>query len=495
MNADFITSRVTFPRPFALVIDDMGWMQGSSLGENNPAGPYRTGVKRTFDVNDYRYVVGVAKAAGVRIQGVFILCELDRENVLANYPTSTWQRDQWDNSVNRSDSQLECISYLKAESAWLEFGFHGIGHEYWPSTGGRRRAEWYNLEDNHPWPEATMRQHFAAAKEILAQYNLTSEHGHSFPETFVPGCYSYYWNPTGDYSLGTLLAEAGVRYANTNFTFIPELNPPEKINAGGFDHGVHVLGRLNYGNGWHELDSLPKVPLSMQPTDIVETHWANWLAADDFLQPAVNERWINYYREVSSQPDRFAARNTAELHSQWLYKNHATVTSAQTGELLIDNSRMPDEAYANGAAGNLVLRIIRNRSEKLLSCSLDNEPAPVFLEHEHYIDLYLPLLEARHYTLKYELGDQYADFAIPLTGTYNVLATKIGRKRAVVSLRMYGRQNVAIICRSPGQVQSDNAALIIHSSKYEESTRILTLDMEASDYQGVNGKIFIEWTS
>ncbi len=494
MNADFITSRMTFPRPFSLVIDDMGWMQGSSLGESDPPGPYRTGVKRCFGVEDYRCVVQIAKAAGVRIQAVFILCELDRENILSHYPTTTWQRDQWDNAPNRSRSQLECMSYLKTESAWLEFGFHGIGHEHWPAPGVRKRAEWYNLEDDHPWPEDTMRQHFTAAKAILAQYDLTTTAGHSFPETFVPGCYSYYWNPDGDYSLGKLLAEAGVRYANTNFTFIPELHPPEKINAGAFDHGVHVLGRLNYGNLWYELDSLPKVPLSMQPTDIVETHWANWLAQDDFLQPAVNEQWINYYRQVAALPDRFAARNTAQLHSQWLYKNYTTITAAAPGEILIDNFRMPAEAYANGAAGNLVLRIARNKSERLQSCSLDGAPAPVFLEQDNFIDLYLPVLRPHKYILSYTLGDAYPEFAVPLTGTYNVLLTKVEQNRAILSVRMYGRQEMTVICRKPTLTRSDNKALTIHSSRYEEESRRLTLDLEAADFQGVSGTIFIDWT-
>ena len=34
------------PRPFAIAIDDLGWMNGSNDGENEKEGPYRLGIKR-----------------------------------------------------------------------------------------------------------------------------------------------------------------------------------------------------------------------------------------------------------------------------------------------------------------------------------------------------------------------------------------------------------------------------------------------------------------
>jgi len=43
------------------------------------------GIKRTFDLNDYKYIVDVARKVGVRFNAV-CLCEMDRENVLAKYP-------------------------------------------------------------------------------------------------------------------------------------------------------------------------------------------------------------------------------------------------------------------------------------------------------------------------------------------------------------------------------------------------------------------------
>lgn len=493
MPSEYISPRVSFPRPFAFVIDDMGWIQGANMEHASPRGPFRNGVKRIFDVQDYKHVVEIARAAGVRVQGLFILSELDRQNVLAQYPTTTFQRDKWDNSSLINEQQNEIINYVVSQSAHLEFGFHGIGHEHWPLGGEQRRAEWYNLEEDHPWPEEILRQHVAAAKAILHQYGLSPTDGQSFPETFVPGAYSYYWNPQGTFSLGKLMRETGVRYANTNFTVIPELDPPQELNGGGFDHGLHVLGRLNYGNHWYELSSLPKVPLSMQPTDIVETHWANWLASDDFLQPAVSESWIDYYRDVYRQKDRYPARNTAQLHAQWLYKKYTVVRQVSEGVLSIDNSAMPFEAYDSDVVGNLVLQITLQPGEHLSSITLDDGPVAGFLEREGHCYVYLPVLQRRRYTLKYTVGSTYPNFGISIEGTYNVLEVKATDQQTTLSVKMYGRQDLTIYCQRPSQVTSSQENLRVDKITYEEHTRMLTVTLRAMDYQGVAGNVLITW--
>ena len=260
-----------------------------------------------------------------------------------------------DNSHRVNDEQLAIMKYVCNESSHMEFGLHGTGHEYWAADGIQRRAEWYNMVDRLPWPEQELRGHIQAFRKIMAQYGLTPEQGHSFPESFVPCAYSYYWNPNGSYSLGKLVSEAGVKYANTDFTQIPELSPPQGANGGGFDNGVHVINRMNYGNVWHELDMLPRVTLNLQETDVAESHWSNWLAQDDFLQPEVTSRWIGYYRHVQRYENRYIAKNTEQLHSQWLYRKYASVNHTAEGVLEIDNTRMPAEAYHRDILGTWYL--------------------------------------------------------------------------------------------------------------------------------------------
>src|SRR5258706_14423686 len=117
--------KIIFPRGFAVAIDDLGWNEGSNLSRQTPSGPHRAGVTRLFDLNDYAYVVEVGKAVGARIQSLFILSEMDRENVLSKYPTTTYQREKWNNKGRVSDKEFAIMAYVKEPPAFMEFGFHG----------------------------------------------------------------------------------------------------------------------------------------------------------------------------------------------------------------------------------------------------------------------------------------------------------------------------------------------------------------------------------
>jgi hypothetical protein len=46
---------------------------GEQHDREKPSGPYKNGVKRTFDLQDYKYVIEVAKAAGVLNRTVMLI--------------------------------------------------------------------------------------------------------------------------------------------------------------------------------------------------------------------------------------------------------------------------------------------------------------------------------------------------------------------------------------------------------------------------------------
>lgn len=489
-----LSDNVLIPRPFAVGIDDMGWINGTNDSQKPQPGPYRAGVKRIFDVSDYKAIVDVAKSVGVRIQGLFVLGEFDKENILDRFPDLYPPNIRWKCSTRNEERKLEEImDFLKKESAYIEFGFHGIGHEYWEENGIQKRAEWYNLIERRPWPEESLRQRIIAAREILAQYGLSPQYGHSFSESFVPCAYSYYWNPNGEYSLGKILSEAGVRFAATDFSQIPELSPPLEINGGAFDHGVHVISRANYGNSWYELDSQPRVLLELQTTDMIETHWPNWLAQDDFLQPFVTEHWIQYYLKVQQQNDRYLAKNTEQFHSQWLYRKYTVLRVLDNHVIEIDNSAMPAEAYSAGLPGNLIIKIRRHASDHLSEATLNGEPAPVVLEGPDFVLLHLPPLERRKYLLKYRMGAEKMPFFIHHTGTSNVYKTTQKKNSVDVFLKNYGRQSLRITCSPPYKVFSVDNELKIINYNYDTSSRILDIEVESTNFQGTQGKITIQY--
>jgi hypothetical protein len=482
-----------FPAPFAFAIDDMGWIKGNNEGYGEHIGPYRGGVDKKFDVNDYKAIVEVGKAVGVRIQGVFILSEMDRLDILDDYPTTTWKRDQWDNSENIGDEQLEIMDYVQDQAAYLEFGLHGVGHEYWPEDGVRKRAEWYNTEDNHPWPEDTLRKHLEAFERIMGQYGLSEANGHSFPEAFVPCAYSFYWNPEGDYSLGKLLNERGVKYANTLFHYVSELNPPQGPNAGGIDHGVLTVNRINYGNPWYELSSLPTVPVAEQESDIIETHFPNWLAQDDFLQQQVTRDYIEYYNMVQQQENRYVAKNTEQFSSQWLYKKYSEISREKPGRYEIDNTGMPDQVYEHNLLGNLVVKVTLGENEHIRVAEVNGEPVAAYYEEAGFGFIYLPPLEQKKYELTYKTGSATAMPHVYHSGTYNVYRFEPGRKSTQMRVRVYGDQKLEIRqVREPVSVSSSNSNLTVKRYEYDEAEQTATLWLKAHDIQGETGEITLE---
>jgi len=375
----------------------------------------------------------------------------------------------------------------------MEFGFHGTGHEHWADDGIQRRAEWYNLADKRPWPEETLRKHIHAFREIMAQYGITPENGHSFPESFVPCAYGYYWNPGGDYSLGKLLSEAGVKYANTDFGQIPELFPPLELNGGAFDHGTHVINRLNYGTHFYNIGTLPVVPLDMQGTDMAESHWPNWLAQDDFLQADVTNKWINYYREVQRVPNRYIAKNTEQIHSQWLYKKYTSVKETAPGLVEIDNTYMPDDAYKKDMLGNLVFKIKLSQNCCVSKATINDNLIPAYFEDEGYAFLYLPQLKKQKYELRYTIGNTEMPLHIFNDGTYNVYNLSQTGNSILMDVKMYGRQFIKVRCSKPDQVHSLTKGLIINSYNYGDVDGVLLLEVEASNIQGTRGEIELKY--
>lgn len=480
---------ILFPRPFAFAIDDLGWNEGSDMTTLPGGGPYRAGVKRTFDINDYKHIVEVGKAVGARIQSLFILSEMDRENVLAKYPTTTYMRDKWDNSHRVNEHQREIMNYVRDQAAYMEFGFHGTGHEYWEEGKPQKRAEWYNLIDRRPWPEKDLRGHVEAFKLIMAQYGFTKENGHSFPESFVPCAYSYYWNPTGSYSLGTFLTEAGVKYANTDFSQIPESNPPKGDNGQDFDHGTHVINRINYGNHWYEVDSLPKIPIEQQGSDVIEAHWPNWLAQDDFLQVETTRRWIEYYKSAQRLPDRYIAKNTEQLHSQSLYKKYCVVTETSPGKVTIDNTKMVADAYQRSILGNLVLKVRLSAGQHISSAQLNGKDVLTYFEDEGFGFVILPRLQREIYTLTYAIGASAMPVCIWNDGTYNVYESDRSESGLTFSVRVYGEQIIKVRIPKALRVDAEGDVEIL-SWDFDGEAKIR---VRSRDMQGSNARIVLKY--
>ena len=473
------------PRPFAIAIDDLGWMDGENEGYLGQ-GPYRIGIKRKMDITDYEAVIDLAKKVGVRLQGLFILGELDREYIARNIPTITPTQTAWKDK--KSDLQIKVMDFVKKHASHLEFGLHGVGHEYWPDNSGNfKRAEWYNLDDKHPWPEESIRTHLDCFSKIMAQYGLTPSNHQSFPESFVPCAYSYYWNPfpkPDEYSLGTILSEYGVRYANTDFTQIPECSPPID---GGFDQGVHVMNRFNYGNLWHMIGQLPMIPIKYQNTDFIETHWPNLLAQDTFLQEGVTKKWVEYYHEVNSHEKRYYSKNTAQHHSQFLYCKYTTLFHYDYF-IIIDNSKMPTDNAHDKIVQNLVLKIPIEKKQHIQYITLEGKSIPAYYEFGGYAYLFLPKLSNRKYTLNYTFGKSLPQDIIWHDSTCNIHQLDFIKNTVTIKGRFYGTQSIQFLTKCSIESIHSNTPLVEIIS-WKENALGVEINFSTKDIQGVTAEL------
>lgn len=480
-------SRLIFPRAIGFVVGQVGWMEGSSSG--NEGGPWRAGIRRRFDVRDYKPFVEIGQELGIRFMTLFILGELDRLNAPARYPTSTPYGAEFDNTHNVGRVQLEIMDYVKRNAAHIEFGITGVMHEYW-ENGIRTRAEWYDAENQRPREESVVRANIELIKEIMAQYSITPEQGHSFPESFI--AYAFYWNPDGPYSLGKVLGEAGVKYANTHFTTIEHLNPPP-LKSGGFDHGVLVLDRVNHGNPWYAYASLPIAAPEELQTVVVETHWANWLAQDDFLQPELNRRWIRYMQCIQALPDTYLAKNTEQLYSQWLYREYTTVERVSSNRYRIDNRNMPEQVYTNDMLGNMVLAVPLDESTHVEYATLNGKSVPAYFEDEGYGFIYLPPLGKEVYDFEYRLGEARVDRVVYNRGTHNVYAVNDFGSAIEIDLKMYGEQVVEVRSTEPHSITSMNEHLHVKSFSYDEKAGVTKITLRGRNLQGERGTIMLNF--
>ena len=482
---------IIFPRGFGIAVNQVGYMDGSNMGdiEETREGPWRAGIRRMFDVRDYRPFVEVGEAVGVRILTLFALAEMDRLNIVANYPTVTMWGSEFDNSSNIGPKQLEIMDYVKNNAHHIELGVTGVGHEYW-IDGIKHRSEWYNVYEQYAWPEEEMRGRMDLIGKILAQYGISEENGHSFPESM--SAYGYHWNPDGDVSTGKIWSDYGVKYGNTKFILSPDIGFPE-WGTGGFDHGVLLFDRHDYGPVWHRYADVPTEPVDDYLTDLTESHWANWLAHDDFLQPDLNQQWIDYFSEIQAHPNHYLAKNNEQLYSQWLYQRHATVTETSAGTVRIDNRDMAEQAYRYDMLGGMVLAVALEEGQHVSSASLNGNPISAYFEEAGFGYIYLPRLEREVYEFTYEIGSQRMPRYVNNTGTYNVYDVTDSRNRFSFEIQMYGTQTVKVVTNQPGSIESDNEFLTVLSHEYDAAEGVLHIEIHGRDIQGETGTITLNY--
>ncbi len=461
------TSALDVPKPMAIDIDDLGWKEGWDLHESG--GPYRLGLPRgrMMTLPDYEVIVYVSEAVGVRIKCLFVMSEFDRSNICAQYPTTTEKGINWDNSRLVNDADLAVMDYVKNNAAHIEFGLNGVRHEFWDAaTHVPSRAEW--ADNNKKRPYDVLWGHMECFKKLIDQYGI------DFPKSVRTAAASYYYNPSDSEDSGALMRAWGVKYAT-----LPRRR--EYLT----DNGLMVLRRLG-GVAWDAVNSAPN---NYPNTEFMTSHWTNFVDLDPARNHEAGDKWIAWFNKVKVDPNRYTAKNTTQLHSQFLYRRFSEVST--TGNtVLIDNSSMPDWAYELDLLGNLLFKHRLRDGEHVSSASVNGQDIACYYEERGFAYVVLPRLEKKKYTLNILTGTWDMPTYVWNDGTYNVEAFKGGTEDAVVALEMYGTQHVKVKLRfSPHDVSSNNDDLAVKNWRYDAP--FLSMLVRGRNTQGQRGVITI----
>lgn len=157
--------------PFFIVVDDAGFPHVNTRKESP---------KITIDF--YTNILSVAKEYQIRIPLCFTLKYLDLYGVVQGSSPLPYVK--------------ELISLLKENTKFVEFGYHGLTHEY-----DGKPIEFFDIYTNSPVPNETQRSHIVSSFQIIESLNLV------FPEIFVPPGHA--WQPG---VTDKLLCQYGVKY-------------------------------------------------------------------------------------------------------------------------------------------------------------------------------------------------------------------------------------------------------------------------------------------
>ena len=467
----FVTTEsfgINVPKPMAIDIDDLGWKEGWDLHESG--GPYRLGLPRgrMMTLEDYEVIVSIGKAAGVRIKCLFIMSEFDRSNICAQYPTTNEHGSDWDNSALVNDSDFTIMDYVKENAAHIEFGLHGVRHEFWDAeTRKPSRAEWADSQKKRPYD--VLWGHMECFKKLIDQYGI------DFPKSVRTAAANYYYNPSDPEDSGALMHAWGVKYACL---------PPNREYV--TDHGLMVLMRTG-GVAWDAPNSAPD---HYPETEFMTSHWTNFVALNPANNHQAGEKWIRWFNKVKDDPERYTAKNTAQLHSQFLYRKFSEI-SVTGNTVRIDNSKMPDWAYELDLLGNLLLKHKLRADEHVSSASLNAGHIASYYEERGSAHIVLPRLEKKKVTLTLTTGTSDMSTYVLNDGTYNVQKFESSPDGALVGIEMYGTQEVKVkLLFEPHEVTSNNADLKIKGWRYESPFICMTI--HGQNIQGQTGTVSIK---
>ncbi|MCD6597561.1 MAG: twin-arginine translocation signal domain-containing protein [Bacteroidales bacterium] len=332
------------PMPIQVVIDDVGWWSGTDGSKWQE--PYRTGIDRNHVLADYKAIVELGKALGIRPQAAMVLGEWDKQNILRDVPHSTWMGKNWDNSKWLGPWLEEAADIINSNKDNFEITMHGLGHEWW-TDGKFTRAEWAN-NDGVMRPKDDIERHLNAFAAIMRQNSLGE-----LPKSFVPTAFRHGFGltPGNDVSIAELLAKRGFTYINTPYVIM--LNK-EHVKHGifGFDSGLMTVDRGADLLNWDTIGAKPEGAITGSTCGM---HWPNLLHEDPERNSEIVEGWVKFLAPYNDKQETLLAKHSDEFKHQLAH--HVCTKTIFQGNLIELDFSETDKLPGSMGKNELTLKI------------------------------------------------------------------------------------------------------------------------------------------
>ncbi len=325
---------VSLPMPIFVVVEDVGWWQGTDGSMNNQ--PFRNGFTRRHCLDDYRALARLARRLKMRIALGMVLGEWDRDNLLKDVAGATWMGDSWDNRINQGPWLDEAAGFLQDHQAWLEIACHGLCHEFW-RNGRMERSEFHD-QSGQMRPRESIKRHLDAFAKLLTRNNLPG-----LPRLFLPPALHHSFG-NGRESIQAILHEHGIRSVVTVFSRARRYSEPmhEKIT---WECGVGLLERGLAPVSWHEAAARPIWDFE---NPILPLHWSNLLHHDPGKNFAIVDAWAEMLENKANTMAYMLAEDFASCWSQ-AAAYHLVKLVASEQKIIIDLGELQTVPGFNGS--------------------------------------------------------------------------------------------------------------------------------------------------
>ncbi|NOX34045.1 MAG: hypothetical protein GXP56_09960 [Deltaproteobacteria bacterium] len=352
--------KISIPMPLIISIEDVGWWHGKDGSRFNQ--PYRTGMERDHVPEDYAALAALGQGLDMKIISGFVLCEWDKENILRKVPSSTWMGDRWIVSQKNQDRKEKAAWIIKKQKKYIEFGIHGVGHEFW--SGGRMHRTEFHDHACCMRNKGEIRKHLDYFFKLMDQYKFEFK-----PRTFIPPALKHSFGNNG---FQKILEEFGIKYVTMVFGKARLFSRPQNDNIA-WENNILLVERCESDVKWNHVAASPQFGFNRP---VMALHWANILHADPKKNLVVVNKWIQYIKENGRKKGILVSRDTKSCFTQYLHKTLSKIENIN-GETAVDVSWM------HKIPGNLVgksiflkIKLPPGTSLKIYGASIQNSRPP-----------------------------------------------------------------------------------------------------------------------